>query len=60
VWVFRSRSRSRSVATIPLTGDQVRGRLAWKDNQRLAFDKSVRIGFVLRQAWLYSFWLEPG
>jgi hypothetical protein len=48
------------VATIPLTGDQVRGRLAWKDNQRLAFDKSVRIGFVLRQAWLYSFWLEPG
>jgi hypothetical protein len=46
--------------TIPLTGDHVRGRLAWKDNPRLAFDKPVRIRFVLRQARLYSFWLELG
>jgi hypothetical protein len=45
--------------TVALTGDHLRGRMAWKDNPRLVFDKPVRIRFVMRQARLYSYWVEP-
>ncbi len=42
----------------PFTGDSTKAKLTWKHPHRLVFDKPVRLKFYLRQARLYSFWLE--
>ena len=43
---------------IPLNGDHLCARIAWKGQPRLVHEKAVRLRFVLRQAKLYAFWLE--
>lgn len=44
----------------PVTADTTRGRLAWQDADRLEFPKDdhVRLVFQMKNAKLYSFWLE--
>ena len=44
--------------TIPITGDHLRRRIAFKDNTSLIFEKPVRLRFIIHKARLYSFWLE--
>lgn len=44
--------------TVPMTGDHRRHRLSWKDNAVPPTDRPVQIRFIMRQARLYSFWLE--
>ena len=43
----------------PVTGDQLRAEVRWPDGDLAAFqDRVVTLGFTLRQARLYSYWLE--
>ena len=44
--------------TVPMTGDHLRHRLGWKGNAKPPTDRPVQIRFIMRQARLYSFWLE--
>lgn len=44
--------------TNAVKGDHLRAQITWKDNPELVFEKPVRLRFILRQARLYSFWLE--
>ena len=43
--------------SIPLKGNHLSERMAWEGQPEMAFEKSVRIRFVLWQARLYAFWL---
>ena len=42
----------------PFKGNQMRGRVKWKRQHDLIFEKPVRLKFDLHQARLYSFWIE--
>ena len=42
----------------PFKGNQIRGRVEWKRQHDLIFEKPVRLKFYLHQARLYSFWIE--
>ena len=42
----------------PFKGNQIRGRVKWKRQHDLIFEKPVRLKFYLHQARLYSFWIE--
>ena len=44
--------------TEPMGGDHLRHRLAWKEGAKPPTDRPVQIRFIMRQARLYSFWLE--
>ncbi len=44
----------------PISGDQLRAEVQWQGRElRLLVGKTVRFRFHLRNAHLYSFWLEP-
>ena len=40
------------------TGDSTRAKVRWKHPHDLVFEKPVRLKFYLRQARLFSFWIE--
>ena len=42
----------------PFTGDSTNAKIRWKYPHDLVFEKPVRLKFYLRQARLYSFWIE--
>lgn len=43
----------------PITGDQLRGELRWRGKSLTELaDRKVRVRFLLRNADLYSFWIE--
>lgn len=44
--------------TESMSGDHLRHRLGWKDGARPPAGGQVQIRFIMRQARLYSFWLE--
>ncbi len=44
--------------TEPMSGDHLRHRLNWKEDARPPRDRPVQIRFIIRQARLYSFWIE--
>ena len=44
--------------TEPMSGDHLRHRLAWKEGAKPPADRPVQVRFIMRQARLYSFWLE--
>ena len=44
--------------TESMSGDHLRHRLAWKEGAKPPTDRPVQIRFIMRQARLYSFWLE--
>ena len=46
------------VTGIPVTGDHVRAEIRWDNDTPPNFERPVRLRFTMRQARLYSFWLE--
>jgi hypothetical protein len=42
----------------PFTGDSTKAKIMWKHPHDLVFEKPVRLRFYLRQARLFSFWIE--
>ncbi len=42
----------------PFSGDSTKAKIRWKHPHDLVFDKPVRLKFYLRQARLFSFWIE--
>ena len=42
----------------PFSGDSTRAKIRWKHPHDLVFEKPVRLRFYLRQARLFSFWIE--
>jgi hypothetical protein len=42
----------------PFTGDSTKAKVKWKHPHDLVFEKPVRLKLYLRQARLYSFWIE--
>ena len=42
----------------PFTGDSTNAKIRWKYPHDLVFEKAVRLKFYLRQARLYSFWIQ--
>ena len=50
-----------SAETTPVTGDHLRTELTWRDHEGVKNlrGKTVRFRFHLKNAHLYSFWLEP-
>jgi hypothetical protein len=44
--------------SVPVSGDHVRVKLQWEGSPNPNFTQPVRARFILRQARLYSFWLQ--
>ena len=44
--------------TVPMTGDHLRWPMSWQGDPQPPADRPVQIRFIMRQARLYSFWLE--
>ena len=42
----------------PFTGDSTKAKIKWKHPHDMVFEKPVRLRFYLRQARLFSFWIE--
>ena len=42
----------------PFTGDSTKAKIKWKHPHDLVFEKPVRLKLYIRQARLYSFWIE--
>ena len=44
--------------TVPMTGDHMQRAMSWKGDPQPPTDRPVQIRFIMKQARLYSFWLE--
>ena len=44
--------------TMPMSGDHLRWPMSWRGDPQPPTDRPVQIRFIMRQARLYSFWLE--